>query len=95
MAHRYGAVVNVDNTFTTPRGVRPLDLGADLVIHSVTKLLAGHSDATLGYVGARDAALIDRMRVLSQTMGFTPSPFDCWLSMNQLTRAALYECLDQ
>ncbi len=66
-----GILVVVDNTFATPRGLRPLDLGADIVVHSVTKLLAGHSDATLGYAGTR---------VLMQTMGLTASPFDCWLA---------------
>ncbi len=46
----------IDNTFTTPRGFRPFEHGADIIVHSVTKLLAGHSDATLGYVAARDPA---------------------------------------
>jgi cystathionine gamma-synthase len=50
----------VDNTFTTPRGWRPFEHGADIVIHSVTKLLAGHSDATLGYAAARDAGTAQR-----------------------------------
>lgn len=72
--------VAVDNTFTTPRMVRPLDLGADIVIHSVTKLLAGHSDATLGYVVAKNPDRVARMATLSATMGMTPSPFDCWLA---------------
>jgi len=75
-----GVLLAVDNTFTTPRGWRPFDHGADVVIHSVTKLLAGHSDATLGYVAARDPmhrrAIYDR----AVTLGLTPSPFDCWLA---------------
>ena len=75
-----GVLVAVDNTFTTPRAFRPFDHGADIVIHSVTKLLAGHSDATLGYVAARDPAIRDRIRTTAITMGFTPSPFDCWLA---------------
>jgi len=70
----------VDNTFTTPRGFRPMEWGADIVIQSLTKLLAGHSDVTLGYVAARDPALNDRMRVFAVTTGLTPSPFDCWLA---------------
>ncbi|MCH2164695.1 MAG: aminotransferase class I/II-fold pyridoxal phosphate-dependent enzyme [Marinovum sp.] len=70
----------VDNTFTTPRAFKPFDFGADVVLHSVTKLLAGHSDATLGWVGSRKAELMDRMRVFSITLGLTPSPFDCWLA---------------
>jgi cystathionine gamma-synthase len=70
----------VDNTFTTPRGFRPFDHGADIVLHSITKLLAGHSDVMLGYVVARDPALNERLRVFSITTGLTPSPFDCWLA---------------
>jgi len=70
----------VDNTFTTPRAFRPFDHGADIVIHSITKLLAGHSDVMLGYAVARDPALNDAMRVFAVTTGATPSPFDCWLA---------------
>ena len=75
-----GVWLAVDNTFTTPRGWQPLAQGADIVIHSVTKLLAGHSDATLGYVAARDPAVAERLRVFAVTAGLTPSPFDCWLA---------------
>jgi cystathionine gamma-synthase len=75
-----GVILAVDSTFSTPRALRPFEHGADIVIHSVTKLLAGHSDATLGYVAARDPALRARLRTLAVTMGFTPSPFDCWLA---------------
>jgi cystathionine beta-lyase/cystathionine gamma-synthase len=57
LARRPRHPAGVDNTFTTPRAFRPFEHGADIVIHSVTKLLAGHSDATLGYVAARDPAL--------------------------------------
>lgn len=80
LARDKGVLLVVDNTFTTPRGFRPVDWGADIVIQSLTKLLAGHSDVTLGYVAARDQALNDRMRVFAVTTGLTPSPFDCWLS---------------
>lgn len=80
IAKRAGSLLAVDNTFTTPRGLQPLSLGADIVIHSVTKLLAGHSDATLGYVVAANPEINAKMAVLSATMGFTPSPFDCWLA---------------
>lgn len=80
MAAETGALLVVDNTFTTPRGFRPFDHGADVVLHSVTKLLAGHSDVTLGYVAARDQAVRDRIYTLAVTMGFTPSPFECWLA---------------
>ena len=70
----------VDNTFTTPKAVQPFAFGADIVIHSVTKLLAGHADVTLGYVAARTAELAERLTVFAATMGLTPSPFDCWLA---------------
>ncbi|MBK1634409.1 trans-sulfuration enzyme family protein [Rhodovulum adriaticum] len=80
LARDRGILLAVDNTFTTPRAIRPFEHGADIVIHSVTKLLAGHADATLGYTVARDPALNDAMRVAATTWGVTPSPFDCWLA---------------
>ncbi len=75
-----GVLLAVDNTFTTPRTLRPLEHGADIVIQSLTKLLAGHSDVTLGYVAARDPALNEAMRAFVTTTGAVPSPFDCWLA---------------
>ena len=80
LAQEIGALLVVDNTFTTPRLYRPLDHGADIVIHSVTKLLAGHSDATLGYVAARDMAVRDAVNMANVTWGLTPSPWDCWMA---------------
>lgn len=80
LARERGILLAVDNTFTTPRAFRPFQHGADIVIHSVTKLLAGHSDATLGYAVARDPALQKAIRDTSVTLGLTPSPFDCWLA---------------
>jgi cystathionine gamma-synthase len=80
LCREHGILLAVDNTFTTPRAFKPFEHGADIVIHSVTKLLAGHSDVMLGYVVAKDPALNDRMRVFSVTTGMTPSPFDCWLA---------------
>ena len=84
-----GALLVVDNTFTTPLGYRPFDHGADVVIHSVTKLLAGHSDAMLGYVAARDPRLRARIETTAVTLGLTPSPFDCWLAERGLLTFAL------
>lgn len=84
-----GVLLAVDNTFTTPRAFRPFDHGADIVIHSVTKLLAGHSDVMLGYVAARDPALAERLRVFAVTAGLTPSPFDCWLAERGMLTFAL------
>lgn len=80
LAKEIGALLVVDNTFTTPRAYLPFQNGADVVIHSVTKLLAGHSDVTLGYAVARDPALQKKIYDTSVTFGFTPSPFDCWLA---------------
>lgn len=80
IAKARGVRVVIDNTFTTPRAFRAFDHGADVVIHSVTKLLAGHSDATLGWVATRDAADREAIRVCATTFGLTASPFDCWLA---------------
>ncbi len=80
LAKERGVLLVVDNTFTTPRAFKAFDHGADIVIHSITKLLAGHSDVMLGYVAARDQELNDRLRVFTVTTGMTPSPFDCWLA---------------
>ncbi|MEX0309743.1 MAG: PLP-dependent aspartate aminotransferase family protein [Tateyamaria sp.] len=80
IAKEKGVLLAIDNTFTTPRAFRAFDHGADIVIHSLTKLLSGHSDVMLGYVAAKDPALNDRLRVFTVTAGMTPSPFDCWLA---------------
>ncbi len=80
IARDKGVLLAIDNTFTTPRGFKPFDHGADIVIHSVTKILAGHSDATLGYVAARDPGLRKAIYDFAVTTGMTPSPFDCWLA---------------
>lgn len=80
LAREHGVLLVIDNTFTTPRSFQAFEAGADVVIHSVTKLLAGHSDVMLGYVAAKDPELNDRLRVFSVTTGMTPSPFDCWLA---------------
>jgi len=80
VARDAGALVVVDNTFTTPRAYQPFTHGADVVVHSVTKLLAGHSDAMLGYVSARKGDLHRAILDAAITWGFAPSPFDCWLA---------------
>jgi cystathionine gamma-synthase len=89
IARERGLILAVDNTFTTPYGWRPFDHGAHVVIQSVTKLLAGHSDVTLGWVAAdtpeRNKALYDQV----VTWGMTPSPFDCWLAERGLHTFAL------
>lgn len=77
---QHDLLLMVDNTFTTPRAYQPFSQGADVVIHSVTKLLAGHSDVTLGYVAAKDPALQKKIYDFAVTTGMTASPFDCWLA---------------
>jgi cystathionine gamma-synthase len=80
LAKLHDLILMVDNTFTTPRAFRPLDEGADIVIHSLTKLLSGHSDVTLGYVAAKDEAARRLIRDAVTTWGLTPSPYECWLA---------------
>ncbi len=80
LAKEIGALLVIDNTFTTPRSFKPFAHGADIIVHSVTKLLAGHSDATLGYVACRDETLRTAINDANMTWGLTPSPFDCWLA---------------
>jgi cystathionine gamma-lyase len=74
-----GVLLAVDNTFLTPFYQRPLELGADLVVHSTTKYLNGHSDVVGGAVCGRDPALRDKMAFLQNAMGGVPSPMDCFL----------------
>jgi len=80
IAHEAGALCLCDNTWATPVLQRPLELGADLVIHSSTKYLGGHGDVTGGVVVAqRDDEFIQKVRGIQQNGGAVPSPFDCWL----------------
>src|SRR5687767_10863677 len=83
-AHAAGALVVVDNTFATPCFQQPFALGADIVVHSVTKYLAGHSDLIQGAVLARDAAVFEPIKFLQNATGAVPSPFDCWLTLRGL-----------
>jgi cystathionine beta-lyase/cystathionine gamma-synthase len=81
LAHEKDALVVVDNTFATPFFQQPFALGADLIVHSVTKYLAGHSDVIQGAVIARDAAIFEPVAFLRNALGGVPSPFDCWLTI--------------
>jgi cystathionine gamma-lyase len=83
-AHARGALVVVDNTFATPLFQQPFSLGADLVVHSVTKYLGGHSDLIQGAVLAKDAAVFEPVKFLQNATGAVPSPFDCWLTLRGL-----------
>lgn len=89
LAHGRGAIVCCDNTFATPVWQKPLEFGADLVMHSSTKYLGGHSDAMGGAVVARDrGGLSDQLRDYQATAGGVPSPFDCWLVRRSITTLA-------
>ena len=89
LAKARGLILVVDNTFTTPLGYGAWSAGADVVIHSVTKLLAGHSDVTLGYVLARDPAHRTAIYDTITTLGLTASPYDCWQAERGLYTFAL------
>ena len=79
LERKRGAIVAVDNTFATPAVQRPLELGADAVVHSATKYLGGHSDVVGGAVVVSDADLHDRVRFVQNAIGAVPGPFDCFL----------------
>jgi cystathionine gamma-synthase len=79
IARSGAALVAVDNTFATPVNQRPLELGADAVVHSTTKYLGGHSDTVGGAVVVRDAALHERVRFVQNAIGAVPGPLDCFL----------------
>src|SRR5438093_11200714 len=78
-AHEAGALVVVDNTFASPYLQQPLSLGADVVLHSTTKYLGGHSDLIGGFVGTTDPTVAERLYFLQKSLGAVPGPFDCWL----------------
>jgi len=79
--HHGGAILAVDNTFMSPYLQKPLDLGADLVVHSVSKYLNGHSDVIMGIIVGKDFELHRRIKFVQNSMGAIPSPFDCWLAL--------------
>lgn len=80
VARAAGLLVVVDNTFMSPYLQNPLSLGADLVVHSVTKYIGGHSDVVGGAIVMNDLALETRLRFIQNGLGAVPSPFDCWLA---------------
>ncbi len=84
-----GALVAVDNTFATPLVQRPLEQGADVVVHSVTKYLAGHSDVVLGAAATRDADLGTRLHAYRTLTGAVPGPAEAWLALRGLRTLAL------
>ena len=88
-AHQRGAVVVVDNTFATPYLQQPLTLGADVVVHSTTKYLGGHSDVVGGFLATNDTALAERLAFLQNAAGGVPGPFDCFLTLRGVKTLAL------
>jgi cystathionine beta-lyase/cystathionine gamma-synthase len=88
-AHEVGAMVVVDNTFATPYLQRPLELGADIVVHSTTKYLGGHSDVVGGFVATNDPTVAERLYFLQKSLGAVPGPFDSWLVLRGLKTLAI------
>ncbi len=89
LAREHELLVAVDNTFMSPFFQRPLELGADLVVHSATKYLNGHSDMVGGIVVAKDEALAERVRFIQFAGGAVPGPFDCWLALRGIKTLAV------
>src|SRR5881398_3129004 len=88
-AHAAGALVVVDNTFASPYLQQPLDLGADLVVHSTTKYLGGHSDLIGGFAATNDPTVAERLTFLQKSLGAVPGPFDCWLVLRGVKTLAV------
>jgi len=79
LAHERSALCVVDNTFATPMLQRPLELGADIVVHSMSKYLNGHSDVVAGALVCNDELVADRLQFIQRAGGAVPSPFDCYM----------------
>jgi cystathionine beta-lyase/cystathionine gamma-synthase len=88
-AHAAGALLVVDNTFATPYLQHPLELGADVVVHSTTKYLGGHSDLIGGFAATNDPTVAERLYFLQKSLGAVPGPFDCWLVLRGLKTLAV------
>ncbi len=84
-----GAILVVDNTFATPYLQQPLDLGADVVVHSTTKYLGGHSDVVGGFCATNDPTIAERLTFLQKSLGAVPGPFDSWLVLRGIKTLAL------
>jgi cystathionine gamma-synthase len=88
-AHAAGAILVVDNTFATPFLQRPLELGADIVVHSTTKYLGGHSDVIGGFAATNDPTIAERLTFLQKSLGAVPGPLDCWLVLRGIKTLAV------
>lgn len=89
IAKKCGAMMVVDNTFASPYFQRPLTLGADVVVHSATKYLGGHSDLVHGIVATNDAAIAEQLRFLQNAVGAVPGPMECWLCLRSVKTLAI------
>jgi cystathionine beta-lyase/cystathionine gamma-synthase len=81
LAHAHGALLCVDNTFASPFNQRPLELGADVAMHSSTKYVNGHSDVIGGLLAVRDEDLAEELFFIRKSSGAVPGPMDCWLTL--------------
>jgi cystathionine gamma-synthase len=88
-AHAVGALLVVDNTFATPYLQQPLELGADVVLHSTTKYLGGHSDVVGGFAATNDPTVAERLYFLQKSLGAVPGPFDSWLVLRGVKTLAV------
>jgi cystathionine gamma-synthase len=88
-AHAAGAILVVDNTFATPFLQRPLELGADIVVHSTTKYLGGHSDVVGGFAATNDPTIAERLTFLQKSLGAVPGPLDSWLVLRGIKTLAV------
>jgi cystathionine gamma-synthase len=88
-AHDVGAILVVDNTFATPYLQQPLELGADVVVHSTTKYLGGHSDTVGGFIATNDPTIAERLYFLQKSLGAVPGPFDSWLVLRGIKTLAV------
>jgi cystathionine gamma-synthase len=88
-ARAAGALVVVDNTFATPYLQQPLELGADVVVHSLTKYLGGHSDLIGGFAATNDPTIAERLLFLQKSLGAVPGPFDSWLVLRGIKTLAV------
>ena len=88
-AHAAGALLVVDNTFATPYLQQPLTLGADIVVHSTTKYIGGHSDVVGGFAATNDPTISERLRFLQKSLGAVPGAFDAWLVLRGVKTLAV------
>ncbi len=89
LSHRHHALVVVDNTFLSPYFQKPMTLGADIVVHSTTKYINGHSDLIGGAVILNDETLYQRIHLIQKSVGAVPSPFDSWLTLRGVKTLAV------